>query len=99
MIKAPKEFYDACRNMGPYLDEFVRTPDDLARVFLSDVGMDEAKIIARFIDDLLTQAFESEQLKEFWWSTPTTTVFYRSEDVAAFLKSVREVLSQTPYLQ
>lgn len=97
MISAPKEFNDVCRNMGPSLEEFAQTPEDIMQAALSGVGPVQAKVISRFLDELLGQDLSPEQLKEFWWSTPATTVFLKGEEIATFLKRMREVLLQPPY--
>lgn len=97
MIKAPKAFSDACRNMGPYLEDFVQAPEDLGNIFLMDIGATEASVIAAFIDELLNARYSPDQLKEFWWSMPATTVFHRGEDVAVFLKLIQKMLSLPPH--
>ena len=97
MIKAPKEFTDTCRNMGPYLGEVVKTPDDLVRIALVDVGPGQAEVIVRFLDEVLNRNYSPEQLKEFWWSMPATTVFHRGEDVAVFLRLMHEMLLSPPF--
>lgn len=96
-MQIPSEFKAACQNMGPGLDEFATSLDDLVRIALNGIGLAESKAISKFLDDLSSKQLSADQLKEFWWSTPATTVFHRGEDVAAFLMRMREILALPPY--
>lgn len=96
-MKIPSEFAVACQNMGPGLDEFASSLDDLVRIALNGIGLADSKAISNFLDELLSKKLTPDQLKEFWWSTPATTVFHRGEDVASFLARMREVLALPPY--
>ena len=94
----PLEFKKACRNIGPDIEEIVSSMDGIVELFLIGIGREEAALIRPFLDDLLASDPTPEQLKEFWWSTPTTTVFHDGRDVLSFLRRLREVLGKAPYV-
>lgn len=93
----PQEFKNACRNLGPHLEDLVTSLDDMVQVALIGVDAKDAAVIRRFLDDILDGRYTPDQMKDFWWSTPATTVFYDGRDVVTFLSRMREVLSQPPY--
>lgn len=96
-MHVPIEFRNMCRNMGPHLDEFVGSLDDLVQVALSGVDRHDLDIIRSFLDEILNMQINDEQLIELWWSMPVTMVFSKGPDIAAFLKRMREMLDQAPY--
>ena len=96
-MQLPSEFKAVCQNMGPGLDEFAKSLDDLVFIALNGIGLADSEIISNFLDDLLSKQLSPDQLKEFWWSTPAATVFHRGEDVATFLTRMRDILALPPY--
>lgn len=93
----PDEFKRACRNLGPYLDDFVSSLDDMVHVALNGIDVKDAAVIRSFLDEILSGRYDADQLKDMWWSTPATAVFYNGKDVATFLARMREVISAPPY--
>jgi hypothetical protein len=95
---SPPEFTKACRNFGPDIDELVSSIDEMVGLFLNGIDREEAAVVRSFLEDVLSTEPPPEQLKEFWWSTPATTVFHDGRDVLMFLRRAREVLAEPPYL-
>jgi hypothetical protein len=94
---SPPEFRKACRNFGPDIEEFVSSIDEMVGFFLNGIDQKEAVVVRSFLKDPLSADLSPEELKEFWWSTPATTVFHDGGDVLAFLRRVHEVLATAPY--
>ena len=83
--------------MGPDLHELVSSHDELVQHFLIGIGQADVAVVRQFAADLLARELDPEQLSDFWWSMPATTVFYDGRDVRTFLTALHEVLSKPPY--
>ena len=94
----PREFAKACRNIGPDIDELASSLDEMVAVFLNGVDREQGAVIKAYVDELLGSGPTSDELKDFWWSTPATVVFHDGADVLALLKRARDVLSEAPYV-
>jgi len=97
-MQPPQAFKNACRNLGPDLEEFVSSLDDLVRHSL--IGIDEAgaKEIKPYLDELLSGQYDDDQLKDIFWSLPGSTKFHEGRDVVTFLTRMREILAGPPYV-
>jgi hypothetical protein len=93
-------FKKACRNLVQDMDDLVSSLDDLVLYSLLGIDAAEAAEIKPVLDELLSGRYDHDQLKEIWWSTPTSLVFYEGRDVVTFLTRMREYLDAPgpPYL-
>lgn len=96
-MNVPEEFRRACMNLGPDLQESVKSVDDLVNVALIGVDQKQAAVMRTFLGELLSAGYDTEQMKKFWWATPSTFVFFDGGDVVNFLTRMNELLSQPPY--
>lgn len=87
-----------CMNFGPDLEELVASWDDMVLLALHNLEISEAKTLAPVIDELLSGRYSDDDLKEFWWSMPVTTVFYSGDHVRTLLGLIREAISKPPYV-
>lgn len=94
---APPAFKSMCQNFGPDLGEIVSSWEDLSLLALHNLEISEARSLVPFIEELLSDRYSDEDLKEFWWTMPVTTVFDSGNDVRRLLQQIRETLSQPPY--
>ncbi|MCB1520571.1 MAG: hypothetical protein KDJ37_08345 [Hyphomicrobiaceae bacterium] len=95
----PLVFKRMCQNFGPDLGEFVSSWEDLSLLALHNLEISEARSLAPFIEDLLSGRYSDEDLKEFWWTMPVTTVFDSGNEVRRLLQQIREALTQPPYAE
>lgn len=93
----PPAFKHMCQNFGPDLGEIVSSWEDLSLLALHNLEISEARSLVPFIEELLSDRYSDEDLKEFWWTTPVTTVFDSGNDVRRLLQQILETLSQPPY--
>lgn len=96
-MHVPIEFRNMCKNMGPHLEEFVESLDDLVQVALSGLEHRELDIIRSFLDEIFKMKMSDEKLIELWWSMPVAMVFFTGPDITTFLKRMREMLDLPPY--
>lgn len=96
---APPAFKHMCQNFGPDLGEIVSSWEDLSLLALHNLEISEARSLVPFIEELLSDRYSDEDLKEFWWTMPVTTVFDSGNDVRRLLQQIHETLSQPPYVK
>lgn len=93
----PLVFKRMCQNFGPDLGEIVSSWEDLSLLALHNLEISEARSLVPFIEDLLSGRYSDEDLKEFWWTMPVTTVFDSGNDERRLLNQIHETLSLPPY--
>jgi hypothetical protein len=93
----PDEFRNACRNLGPNIEDIVSSVDDLAGIALIGVDTKDATVIRAFIDSIVSANPSSDELKTLWLSTPATLFFHDGADVLTMLKAIRDKLKKSPY--
>ena len=95
----PPAFKRMCQNFGPDLGEIVSSWEELSLLALHNLEISEARSLVPFIEELLGGRYSDEDLKEFWWTMPVTTVFDSGNDVRRLLNQIRETLSLPPYAE
>ncbi len=95
----PPAFKRMCQNFGPDLAEIVSSWEDVTLLALHNLEISEARSLVPFIEGLLGGRYSDEDLREFWWSMPVTTVFDSGDDVRRLLSRVRDALLQPPYTE
>lgn len=64
---------------------------------LHHLEISDARGLKPFLDELLSGRYGDEELKELWWSMPTTTVFDDGKNVHELLNRIRDAISRPPY--
>jgi hypothetical protein len=93
-IPIPEEFKKACRNLGQDLAYEKPTQELMAQIALMGIERHERPVIKAFLDDLLSGRYDTDQLKELWWSTPADVYFHEVRDLLAFLKLMRSMVEK-----
>ena len=97
-MQAPAAFKKVCRNLGPDIGEFAQSMTDVVQHSLIGIEPADAREIVPHINELLSGRYSKEQLRDHLWSLPGTTKFLDDGAVAAFLSTMRDILSAPPYL-
>lgn len=95
--ETPPEFKRMCQNFGPEIGELVASWDDMVSLALHNLEIAEVVAIRPFIADLLSNRYDDEDLRRFWWMMPVTTVFHDGKAVRQLLTRILERISQQPY--
>jgi hypothetical protein len=95
-IDMPIVFKEMCRNLD--LESAGDSVASLVGAALQGLDVKDAPELRRFFDEvLLSGSTEPDALREWWWTTPSTLVFYDTAGFMTFLTAVRERLSSPPY--
>ena len=87
-----------CKNLGQGLD--VTTAEELVQHAL--IGLDAAQVgeVKIFLDnDLLASGYTEEELRKWWWATPSTLTFADGKGLVAFLELLRRAIDKPPYAE
>ncbi len=95
-INQPAAFDILCKNLGQGLD--VTTAEELVQHAL--IGLDAAQVneVKLFLDnDLLAGGYTYEDLRKWWWATPSTVTFADGKGLVAFLELLRRTIDKASY--
>jgi len=95
-LEPPQEFKVLCRNLTQDLS--ISSADQMVQYALLDIGPRQGNAIRQFLDQkLLSGAYSPDEIRTWWWSTPSSITFYDSEGLMMFLKLIREALDKPPF--
>jgi hypothetical protein len=95
-IPIPDEFKKACRNLAQGLSDERPSLEHLVEIALIGIEYHERPAIKAFLDELLDGRHSTEQLREFWWSTPADIYFHDAQDLLKFLMLLRGAVEKGP---
>ncbi|MBU1212967.1 MAG: hypothetical protein KJ587_17105 [Alphaproteobacteria bacterium] len=93
-MKIPKEINDVCRNFHQDIHLHTKTLDDMVEFATNGIGDTERKIVAAYLDEILSDRFSDDDLKDIWYKTPADVYFPEGGHLRQLLEKMREALSK-----
>ena len=95
-IIPPMSFDKLCRNLYQGLNP--GSAEQLVQFALVDLNAEDVKAVKTFLEsELLAGKYTPEELRQWWWTTPSTIVFSEGDGLLAFLRMLSQAFDKPPY--